>query len=114
LLLNYVSLFLIFFSILIIVVGIVQIHDLPGKIAEKRGHPQLDAIKITAYLGLLIFPFWMIALIWAHFRPWKIAEVTSTSVHDKNVPAVVSIEAINTNSQAKPFVKSIDTDQKSE
>lgn len=67
-LLDYVSLFLIFFSILMIVVGIVVVHEIPGKVAKARNHPQLDAIKITSYLGLLVFPLWMAALIWAHFR----------------------------------------------
>ena len=72
-LLNYISLFLIFFTVLVIVVGIVVVHKLPGKIAEQRHHPQVDAIKIMSYLGLIVFPLWMAALIWAYFRPWKIA-----------------------------------------
>ena len=71
--LNYVALFLIFFTVLVIVVGIVVIHELPGKIAEQRRHPQVDAIKIMSYLGLIAFPLWMAALIWAHVKPWKIA-----------------------------------------
>jgi cytoskeletal protein RodZ len=112
LLLSYISLFLIFFSILIIVVGIVQMHDLPGKIAEKRGHPRLDAIKITAYLGLLVFPFWMVALIWAHFRPWKIAEVLDTSAHNENASTVISVESNKEDSQPKPSDKSTEISQK--
>ena len=35
-LLNYVSLFLIFFVVLVIIVGIVVIHKLPGKVADCR------------------------------------------------------------------------------
>jgi hypothetical protein len=65
------------FSVLVIIVGIVVVHELPGKIAAKRNHPQLEAIKVTSYLGLLIFPLWMAALIWAHFRPWRIAGFNS-------------------------------------
>ena len=72
-LLNFIALFLIFFTVLTIVVGIVVVHELPGNIAEQRHHPQVDAIKIMRYLGLIVFPLWMAALIWAHFRPWKIA-----------------------------------------
>ena len=71
--LDYVSLFLIAFAILTIIVGVVVVHELPGKIAEKRQHPQTEAIKVMSYLGLLVFPLWMAALIWAHFRPWKVA-----------------------------------------
>lgn len=55
--------------IVVIVVGIIELHELPGKIAEDRGHPQAEAIRICSLLGLLIFPFWMIALLWAYTKP---------------------------------------------
>lgn len=61
-----VSLALIFFSVVTIVLGIVKLHTYPGKVAEKRGHPQKDAIEATSIMGLLIFPLWMLALIWAY------------------------------------------------
>jgi hypothetical protein len=64
--LEIVSLFLIFFSVITIILGIIKIHTYPGKIAEARNHPQKDAIEVTSLLGLLIFPFWMMALIWAY------------------------------------------------
>ena len=64
--LQIVSLSLIFFSVIIIVLGIIKVHTYPGKIAKERKHPQTDAIDVTALLGLLIFPFWMMALIWAY------------------------------------------------
>jgi uncharacterized membrane protein len=57
------------FCAIVIVVGIVKIHELPGDIALKRGHPQAEAIRICSLLGLLIFPFWMLALLWAYMRP---------------------------------------------
>ena len=57
------------FCAIVIVVGIVKIHELPGDIALKRGHPQAEAIRICSLLGLLIFPFWMFALLWAYMRP---------------------------------------------
>jgi len=72
--LNYVALFLIFFAVLVIVIGIVVVHELPGKVAVKRRHPQVDAIKITSYLGLIVFPLWMFALIWAYVRPRNVTE----------------------------------------
>lgn len=64
--LEIVSLSLIFFSVIIIILGIIKIHTYPGKIAKARNHPQVDAIEVTSLLGLLIFPFWMMALIWAY------------------------------------------------
>ena len=88
-LLNYVSLFLIFFAVLVIIVGIVVVHELPGKIAEKRHHPQIDAIKIMSYLGLVVFPLWMFALIWAYFRPWKLAGFEDQEASSIDTPAAV-------------------------
>ncbi len=61
-----ISLFLIFFSVVTIILGIVKIHTYPGKVAEQRGHPQKDAIEATSLMGLLIFPLWMLALIWSY------------------------------------------------
>ena len=60
---------LIVFSVLVIVVGIVKVHELPADIAARRGHPQVDAIRICSLLGLIIFPFWMFALLWAYMKP---------------------------------------------
>jgi len=64
--LQIVSLFLIFFSVVAITLGIIKIHTYPGKIAKDRNHPQYEAIEVTSLLGLLIFPLWMAALVWAY------------------------------------------------
>jgi len=71
--LSIVSLFLILFAVIIIVWGIAVVHTLPGRIAKKRHHSQAEAIEITAYLGLLVFPLWMAALIWAYLVPVKLS-----------------------------------------
>lgn len=60
---------LILFSVIIIVVGIIKVHELPGEIAVRRNHPQAEAIRICSLMGLIIFPFWMMALLWAYMRP---------------------------------------------
>lgn len=59
--------------ILIPIVGLIvywQIHYLPSKIAEKRQHPQKEAIHamcmVSRFSGGL---FWPIAFVWAHLRP---------------------------------------------
>jgi hypothetical protein len=55
-----------------IVLGIAywQIHYLPSKIAEKRQHPQNEAIHamcmVSRFSGGL---FWPIAFVWAHLKP---------------------------------------------
>ena len=64
--LEIISLGLIFFSIIVIILGIIKIHTYPGKIAKARKHPQYEAIEVTSLLGLLVFPLWMAALVWAY------------------------------------------------
>lgn len=64
--LEIISLSLIFFAIIVIVLGIIKIHTYPGKIAKARNHPQTEAIEVTSLLGLIIFPLWMAALVWAY------------------------------------------------
>jgi hypothetical protein len=38
----------------------------PGKIARKRGHPSAEAIRICGVVGVLFWPLWLFAYIWAH------------------------------------------------
>jgi len=49
--------------------GIVLFAGLPGWVAEHRGHHNTDAIRLCGVIGLLIWPCWLVALIWAHTRP---------------------------------------------
>ena len=64
--LNVTALCLIVFCVLTIILGIVKLHEYPGKIAAERNHPQHDAIVACSVLGLLVFPLWMFALVWAY------------------------------------------------
>lgn len=64
--LQIISLLLIFFAVITIVLGIIKIHTYPGKIAKERNHPQAEAIEVTSLLGLIMFPLWMAALVWAY------------------------------------------------
>lgn len=94
--LEIASLLLILFAVIIIVWGIAVVHTLPGKIAKKRGHSQVEAIEITSYLGLLVFPLWMAALIWAYLVPVKLKATVETRAKDKPaaseaLPATVQV-----------------------
>ncbi len=66
-----------------IVLGIAywQIHYLPSKIAEKRQHPQKEAIHamcmVSRFSGGL---FWPIAFVWAHLKP-TIVPLSKDQVH---------------------------------
>ena len=47
-----------------------MIHILPEKIAERRGHPQADAIKTLCLLSLLFGGLlWPLAWLWAYSKP---------------------------------------------
>ena len=81
----------ILFCAIVIVVGIVKIHELPGEIARKRGHPQAEAIRICSLLGLIIFPFWMFALLWAYMRP-VFEPVALDRVPTDNAPEAISAD----------------------
>lgn len=61
-----VSLFLLVFISILLVWGILKIHTYPEKVAKQKNHPQTRAIAVTSVLGLLIFPLWMLALVWAY------------------------------------------------
>lgn len=78
---------LIVFLVVIIIVGIVKVHELPGNIAARRNHPQVEAIRICSLLGLIIFPFWMIALLWAYMKP------VFTPIPEKNAVVKDNTEA---------------------
>lgn len=67
-----VSVGLILICVIVIVLFIIFVHTMPGKIAKKRGNPQAGAIEILSLLGLLMFPLWMAALVWAYVRPFAV------------------------------------------
>jgi len=64
--LDFVALGIVLVSVIIITLGIIKIHTYPGIVARARRHPQTEAIEVTSLLGLLMFPLWMGALIWAY------------------------------------------------
>ena len=72
-LLMAVSVGLILTCIIVIILFIIFVHTMPGKIARKRGSAQAEAIEILSLLGLLIFPLWMAALVWAYMKPFTLS-----------------------------------------
>ncbi|MGY0391005.1 DUF3302 domain-containing protein [Bizionia sp. KMM 8389] len=50
--------------------GFLFVHVLPEKIAEKRNHPQAQAIKVLCFLSLLFGGLlWPLAWLWAYSKP---------------------------------------------
>jgi len=69
------------------VIGIgvfLMVHILPEKVAEKRKHPQLSAIKTLCILSLVFGGLlWPIAWLWAYTKPvmHKLAYGTDVAEH---------------------------------
>jgi len=61
------------------------VHIMPEKIAEKRKHPQLQAIKIVCLLSLVFGGMlWPIAWVWAYTKPVLHKLAYGTDVHDEH------------------------------
>jgi len=60
-----------------------MIHVLPEKIAEKRHHPQKDAINTLCLLSLVFGGLlWPVAWIWAYTKPVAYRAAYGTDKHD--------------------------------
>ena len=54
----------------VLIVAFLAVHIIPEKIAEKRHHPQLGAIKCLCFLSLVFGGLlWPIAWLWAYSKP---------------------------------------------
>ncbi|MCH8821945.1 MAG: DUF3302 domain-containing protein [Planctomycetes bacterium] len=56
-------------TLIALIVGVlitVFIAGWPGRIAKRRGHPNREAINICGWIGILLWPCWIVAIIWAH------------------------------------------------
>ena len=63
--------------------GFLYVHVLPEVIAERRHHPQKDAIKVLCILSLFIGGmFWPFAWLWAYTKPTLHRAVYGTEKHD--------------------------------
>lgn len=66
-----------------------MVHILPEKIAERRGHPQADAIKTLCLLSLVFGGLlWPLAWLWAYSKPvfHKMAYGTDRIPHETPSP----------------------------
>jgi len=88
-----------FGAMLVVLIGIVYaivwLGDLPGKIAQRREHPQRAAIHALSWLGLIFTGgvLWIVAMVWAYMRPTR-ALVEGTEVGPGPAERPVSAEAL--------------------
>src|ERR1700741_5586458 len=76
--LNYFSLGLVFFVVIVLFYGIIAIHDIPYVIAKSRDHPHQDAIHAAGWVSLFtlhaLWPFlWIWAMAYRPERGWGIS-----------------------------------------
>jgi len=67
---GYLAIFVLVFVPALLIYVFWMIHILPEKIAERRGHPQADAIRTLCLLSLAFGGLlWPIAWLWAYSKP---------------------------------------------
>ncbi len=67
---DYLAIFVLLFVPALLLYLFWMVHILPEKIAERRGHPQSDAIKTLCLLSLVFGGLrWPIAWLWAYSKP---------------------------------------------
>ena len=50
---------------LVLLIVAVLLGLLPGKIASDRNHANATAIMVCGLVGLVVWPAWIVALVWA-------------------------------------------------
>jgi hypothetical protein len=64
--LDYLALFLLLLSIVVVFYTFIYIHELPHKYAVARDHPHAEAIFFACWLSLFtLHAIWPIVFIWA-------------------------------------------------
>lgn len=67
--LSLLALVVMILLLVVAVVAAVLLGGLPGRIAQRREHPQADAIRVCGWMGLLTLGIlWPVAMIWAHLH----------------------------------------------
>jgi CBS domain containing-hemolysin-like protein len=80
---SYLAIFILIVVPIAAIVLFWLVHILPEKVAEKRHHPQKDAIKTLCLLSLLFGGLlWPIAWIWAYTRPVLYKMAYGTEKHE--------------------------------
>src|SRR5688572_16801655 len=82
---DYMAIFVLLFVPALLLYVFWMVHIMPEKIAERRGHPQAEAIKTLCLLSLVFGGLlWPLAWLWAYSRPvlYKMAYGTDRVEHE--------------------------------
>ena len=86
---NFLAVFVIFIVPMVLIVLFWMVHVMPEKIAHKRHHPQLEAIRTLCLLSLVFGGLlWPLAWLWAYTKPvgYKLAYGTDKVEHGHDAP----------------------------
>ena len=94
--LDWIGAGLLVFVFLVLVYGIIFIHDIPYEIAKKRNHPHQDAIHAAGWLSLfLLHVIWPFLWIWALlYKPGVSTKTNDVLQSGFETPGEVEEEAV--------------------
>src|SRR5687768_7191391 len=92
---DYIAIFVLLFVPALLLYLFWMVHILPEKIAERRGHPQFEAIRTLCLLSLVFGGLlWPLAWLWAYSKPtlYKLAYGTDRAADVLDSPPVPASE----------------------
>ena len=97
----------------VLIVAFLAVHIIPEKVAEKRRHPQLGAIKCLCFLSLVFGGLlWPIAWLWAYSKPVLHKMAYGTDVDDSHEKPTGKKSAISELEQLRVRVAELEADIK--
>ncbi|MDH6230790.1 hypothetical protein M2281_001362 [Mesorhizobium soli] len=115
--LNNFALGLLLFIGAMLFYGIIAIHDIPHKIAEKRNHPHQDAIHAAGWVSLftlhVLWPFlWIWAMAYRPDRGWGFSQSQGETGGHELDSLRARVEALEKRYVPEPKVVSINSKSK--
>ncbi len=99
--LDYASLAILFVVLLILIYGLILLHDIPYEIAKKRNHPHADAIHVAGWISLFfLHVMWPVLWVWA-------------TMYDGEKQQWLGARSTHSDKQYQALVNRIDTLEKS-
>ena len=110
---NVIAWFALIIAPPVLIGAFLLVHILPEKIAEKRRHPQLGAIKCLCLLSLVFGGLlWPIAWLWAYSKPVLHKMAYGTDVDDSHEKPAGKKSAISELEQLRVRVAELEAEIK--
>ena len=110
--LDWITLGIWIIVIIILVYGIIAIHDIPASVARKRNHPHTDAIEAAGWVSLfMLHALWPFLWIWAYYYKPELENKKSSEIErlesrieqmQKRLDAIVLLQSDNNISDPIP------------